>query len=149
MSHIQYFLATGFYSGYSPVAPGTAGSLLVVVLFLFFPSIPIGYHLLLISLMVFLGIWSSSRVATDLGKDPSIVVIDEMTGMFIAIFACPRTLIVLFLGFFLFRFFDILKPFPIRNVEKLSGGLGIMLDDIIAGIFAFAIIQSLLVLKIL
>jgi phosphatidylglycerophosphatase A len=149
MIQLQYFLATGFFSGYSPIAPGTVGSLLVLILFFLFPSFPIISHFLLILLLIIVGVWSSSKVASDKGKDPSIVVIDEMAGMLIALFVLPKTFFIFFLAFILFRFFDITKPFPIKAVEKLPGGWGIMMDDVVAGLYSLLLMYLLILLKVI
>ena len=149
MIRVHFFLATGFYVGYSPVAPGTAGSLLMILIFLLLPALTIVHHLILILIISILGVWSSSRVAEKKGKDPSIVVIDEMAGMAIALLACPVTIITFLTAFLAFRLFDIYKPFPIRTSENLPGGWGIMMDDILAGLFAFFLVQILLITKIL
>jgi phosphatidylglycerophosphatase A len=147
MIQLHYFLATGFFSGYSPIAPGTVGSLIIVFLFLACPAIPIGSHGLIILLILILGLWSSSKVAKDRGKDPSVVVIDEMAGMFIALFACSKTWITVFMAFVLFRIFDIFKPFPIKMTEKLPGGWGIMMDDVIAGLYTWIVMQFYIFMK--
>ena len=149
MIRVHFFLATGFYVGYSPVAPGTAGSLLMILILLLLPALTIFSHLILILLISILGVWSSTTVAEKKGKDPSIVVIDEMAGMSIALIACPMTIITFLTAFLAFRVFDIFKPFPIRISENLPGGWGIMLDDILAGLYAFFLVQILIITKIL
>ncbi len=149
MIRVHLFFATGFYVGYSPIAPGTAGSLLMILIFLLLPALTIFSHLLLILIISILGVWSSTRVAEKKGKDPSIVVIDEMAGMSIALLACPVTIITFLTAFLAFRLFDIFKPFPIRKSENLPGGWGIMMDDIMAGLFSFFLVQFLITIKIL
>ena len=83
----------------------------------------------------------------QLGQDPSQVVVDEMVGFWIALFALPRSLILVAIGFFLFRFFDIWKPFPIRRTERLREGWGIMVDDALAGIYTNVLLQLALILR--
>jgi phosphatidylglycerophosphatase A len=131
---VKYIIATGLGIGYSPFIPGTAGSLAALLLYIFFPLED--YIWLVISIfMFFIGIWASGVVEMDLGKDPGIVVIDEYVGQWIALLFLPRILWIFIAGFIIFRILDIIKPFPAANLEEVEGGSGIMLDDIIAGIY--------------
>lgn len=132
---IAYILATGLGSGYSPVIPGTAGSFTAVLLFLVIPDLFI-VHLFLISLVYFTGVWASKIIEAEQGKDPGIVVIDEIAGQWIALLFLPLSLKAVLTAFILFRVFDIWKPFPVNYMEKLPHGWGIMTDDVIAGIYA-------------
>lgn len=87
------------------------------------------------------GIWAASRVERVLGaKDPGVIVIDEVAGMMLSVLLLPRTLPVLISAFLLFRLFDIWKPFPARESQALGGGLGVMVDDLIAGLYALVIL---------
>jgi len=142
------FIATGFGSGYSPIAPGTAGSLLAMLiwwgyslLFSHCISIPV---LTFIVIVVFTsaGVWSSSVVEKYWGEDPSRVVVDEMVGTWIALLAVPEGAHwgYMLAAFVLFRFFDIVKPLGVRKMESLPSGFGIMADDILAGIYGFIVI---------
>jgi phosphatidylglycerophosphatase A len=130
-------IATGLGSGYSPVAPGTAGSL--VGLLLFWPlaalSLPVAAG---VGIVLFgVGWWASDRVARLLGiEDPGVVVVDEVFGMFITLIGLPLSPWVVVLGFLLFRGLDIVKPYPAAAMEHLPGGLGIMADDLVAGVYA-------------
>ena len=146
MFRTTYFLATGFYSGYSPLAPGTAGSLVLLLIFLFLP--PFSIPILLISAFFFflIGVWAATKVSREKGEDPSIVVIDELLGMLVVLIGCPRTLFSVLIAFVLFRFFDIVKPFPVRMVYRLPSGWGLMLGDLLAGLSALLIVQILLAL---
>ena len=131
---LKYIIATGFGIGYAPIAPGTAGSLAALLLFIFIPIDD--YIWLAISIIMFvIGIWVSGAIENDKGKDPAIVVIDEFVGQWIALVFLPRTLWIFIAGFLMFRFLDIIKPFPAADLEELDGGVGIMLDDIIAAIY--------------
>ena len=131
---LKYIIATGFGTGYSPYIPGTIGSLAALLLFIFIPID--SYSWLAISvIMFFLGIWVSGTVEKDKGKDPGIVVIDEFVGQWIALLFLPKTVWIFIAGFLVFRILDIIKPFPAADLEELDGGIGIMLDDIIAGIY--------------
>lgn len=135
---------TGFGSGLAPRAPGTAGSLLALVLFVPLSLLPVWAYALVIAVTLVAGIVVSGRVAADMGiKDPSMIVIDEFVGLWIALFLLPNGWFWALAGFALFRFFDILKPWPISLCdEQLGGGLGIMMDDVVAGFFAFLVVQA-------
>ena len=150
MSRLQYLLATGFYFGYSPIAPGTAGSLLALVIFWFLiPLLSISLYLLLITLVFAVGVWVSSYVEAEKGEDPSIVVIDEIVGMMIALIACPISIKEFITAFLAFRIFDVKKPFPVNHAERLPSGWGIMLDDVLAGFYVFLLIQILIRINVL
>lgn len=134
MTRIAKVIATVAYAGYAPVAPGTVGSAVAAVVYWALPELhPItGVPVCLFLLVV--GVWASSRAEHVYGRDASRIVIDEFTGFFIAVLLLPKTLAIIILGFFIFRFFDIFKPFPIRHAEKIKGGVGVMGDDVLAGI---------------
>ena len=142
------FIATGFGSGYSPIAPGTAGALLAMLiwwgyslLFSHCISIPV-LTFIVIVVFTFAGVWSSSVVEKYWGEDPSRVVVDEMVGTWIALLAVPEGAHwgYMLAAFVLFRFFDIVKPLGVRKMESLPSGFGIMADDILAGIYCFIVI---------
>ena len=136
------FLATFFYLGKLPIAPGSWGSLGALVLWFF---LPISYliHSIIIFILFVVGVYASKTVAVDLGDhDPSEVVIDEAVGMGISLFMLPHSLVLYLLAFFLFRFMDIFKPSFIYRIQSLPGGWGIMLDDVLAGIFTFALVTG-------
>ena len=145
------FLATGMGLGFSPLAPGTMGALGGCVIAFFLRQYSV-YHVLILMLLIllffFLGVHSSNKLEKDWGKDPSKVVIDEVVGMWISMWLIPSGWIYTFAAFVLFRFFDIYKPFFIREMEKLRGGWGIMMDDVLAGIYANVTIQLFILLKI-
>lgn len=93
--------------------------------------------------VVVVGIWASHRVEAALErKDPGVIVIDEVAGMMVAVLLLPRTLGVLLCAFLLFRLFDIWKPFPAREAQALRGGFGIVVDDLIAGVYALVLIMG-------
>ena len=142
------FIATGFGSGYSPIAPGTAGALLAMLiwwgyslLFSHCISIPV-LTFIVIVVFTFAGVWSSSVVEKYWGEDPSRVVVDEMVGTWIALLAVPEGAHwgYMLAAFVLFRFFDIVKPLGVRKMESLPSGFGIIADDILAGIYGFIVI---------
>ncbi|MBS6268521.1 MAG: phosphatidylglycerophosphatase A [Tannerella sp.] len=141
-------IASGFGSGFSPFAPGTAGALVAVIIWtVLFYVIPFNVLLVVTSLLIVLftaaGIWSADKLESEWGKDPSKVVVDEMVGVWIALLAVPEGNIwyILF-AFLLFRFFDIFKPLGIRKMEQLDGGIGVMADDILAGIYSFLLLMG-------
>lgn len=139
------FLATGFYSGYSPVAPGTAGS--VVGAAAYFLLLPLGWPIYVaVTLAVtILGIWVSGRAETLFGqKDSKHIVIDEIAGQLIALFMAPPVWWAVLAGFGLFRLFDITKVWPVSAFEKFKGGAGVMLDDVAAGLLALAALHIIL-----
>ncbi len=137
------FVATFFYLGKIPVVPGSCGSLGALVLWLFLP-ITVSVHLSVILILFVLGVYSSHKVAKYLKvHDPSEIVIDEAVGMGISLFMLPHSLGLYLMAFLLFRFFDILKPSFIYQVQNLPGGWGIMLDDVLAGLFTLAIVSGI------
>ena len=143
-TRLDYFLAFGLGSGLAPVAPGTAGSALGLLLFIPALSAPFPVQVIIIVIGFVLGVWVSDRVAKHMEvKDPGGIVWDEFVGMWITLLWLPSE-IWLLPAFLLFRLFDIWKPWPVRVAdEKLAGGLGIMLDDVFAGVYALAAVQLL------
>lgn len=138
-------VASGFGAGHLPVAPGTWGSLVAILCVLLLhwalPSWERTGLWLLTLLATVVGIPAATRVSRLQGeKDPSLIVIDEIAGQFLALAWFPVTVTTLVLGFLLFRFLDILKPFPARQSEGLPGGWGIMMDDLIAGAYTALIL---------
>jgi phosphatidylglycerophosphatase A len=145
---IYHLVATALGAGYAPLAPGTAGSLLAVLLIFFF--YPPSWILIVISLLLFfLGVYTSGKLEIIHGTDPSLVVIDEVVGMIISLVFLPRNWLLFLLAFIFFRFYDIVKPPPINSSQKLPAGWGIMMDDVIAGIFALLSIHLLRLLYVL
>jgi phosphatidylglycerophosphatase A len=140
------FLATGFYVGNIPVAPGTFGSLIGLPLCYLLAKLQLTAAIIAALLLIGLAIWISNAAEKTLKrKDPGCIVVDEMAGMAVTLIGLPFNLTTVVTGFVLFRILDILKPFPIRVLDKrLSGGLGIVADDVAAGIFSNIIIRMLL-----
>ena len=139
ISFFHYIVATGCGSGLSPVAPGTCGSLFGVTLVTLFYPKSLLFQVILILLTFGMGIYSANWVAeSENRKDPSKVVIDEIAGIFVTFMGVsqPFNWPTLISGFLLFRLFDIWKPWLVKKAEALPGGWGIMLDDMVAGIFA-------------
>ena len=132
-------LATGVGVGSFPLAPGTAGSLLGAVLCFPLLYLPWPVYLGAAIVLTAIAVWAAGRMAAELGHpDPPQVVIDEMAGMWLAAIALPPTLYDLAAVFLLFRFIDVVKPAPIPRLERLRGGLGIVADDVAAGLLARA-----------
>tara|TARA_R110000822_G_scaffold47164_1_gene125298 strand:- start:39 stop:509 length:471 start_codon:yes stop_codon:yes gene_type:complete len=135
-----HFLALGFGSGLAPKAPGTFGTLAAVPLFLLLAPLSSPLYLLLLIVMSVTGIYICGKAAEDAGvPDHGAIVWDEFVGFLITMFLIPISWQSILVGFLLFRLFDIFKPWPISYLDKnCHGGLGIMLDDIVAGIAAWA-----------
>jgi phosphatidylglycerophosphatase A len=135
---------SGFGLGFIPIAPGTMGALgalvpaTLILLYMTHPNLILGSLVLVFTI---LGIIGSNKLQHQWGKDPSRIVVDEMVGMWISILWLGTGWIPMLSAFILFRFFDIIKPLGIRKMEQLPGGIGVMADDILAGIFANLLLQ--------
>lgn len=141
-----FAVATGLGSGYSPLAPGTAGSLVGLLLFLPLQRLALPWQVAACVALFAIGTAAAGRVARSVGiEDPGIVVVDEVVGMWVTLLAVPVMPWTLLAGFFLFRAMDVVKPYPARDLEALHGGLGIMADDVAAGIYANVLLQLLVV----
>jgi phosphatidylglycerophosphatase A len=122
------------------VASGTVGSFVTVVAIWLLPVTPLRILVALV-VVILVGIWAGSRVERVLGrKDPGVIVIDEVAGMLLSVILLPPTIPVLITSFLLFRLFDIWKPFPARESQALTGGVGVMVDDLIAGVYALVLV---------
>jgi phosphatidylglycerophosphatase A len=132
------FMATGCGAGNIPVAPGTFGSVVGLLLCYLVSLINPGHGVLVIAGFCVLAIRVAGEAEKYLGqKDPGCIVIDEMAGLMVALWGLPFNMAICLTGFLLFRIFDIAKPFPIRHIEKyVPGGFGIVLDDVLAGVYA-------------
>ena len=139
---MAFVVASVFGAGYSPVAPGTAGSLVTAVAIWLLPFNPLRMAVTL-GVVILVGLWAGSRVERVLGrKDPGLIVIDEVAGMLCSMLLLPRTLPVLVTAFLLFRLFDVWKPFPARESQALTGGMGVMVDDLIAGLYTLVLVKG-------
>ncbi|HJP50523.1 MAG: phosphatidylglycerophosphatase A [Pseudomonadales bacterium] len=138
-----YFLAMGCGSGLVPKMPGTAGSLLALVFYFILAQAGTWLYATVVLIALGFGVWLCDRVARDMQmKDPSSIVWDEFVGVWIALFMLPGGWYWVLAGFVLFRFFDILKPWPVNWLdENLTGGAGIMMDDVVAAIYSLIIVQ--------
>ena len=143
--HPVHLLAVGFGTGLVPKAPGTVGTLVGVAFYLILQHLTLPVYGFTVLVLFVLGIWICQVAETDLGvKDHPAIVWDEIVGYMITMFAAPEGWLWVVIGFGLFRLFDIWKPWPISWVErKTSGGLGVMLDDVIAGMMSCVILQWL------
>lgn len=145
MRRLALVVATAAYSGYIPVAPGTAGSVVGLIVFALVralggPTI----ELLTIVVVATIGIWAASEAERHYGRsDPGAIVIDEVAGMLVTLCWLPVSWVGAVIGFLAFRAFDIVKPFPGRAAERLPRGWGVMADDIIAGVYAHLALRLL------
>lgn len=139
---MAFVVASVFGAGYSPVASGTVGSFVTAVAIWLLPLTPLRIGVALV-VVVLLGMWAGSRVERVLGrKDPGVIVIDEVAGMLLSVIMLPLSIPVLITAFLLFRLFDIWKPFPARESQALTGGMGVMVDDLIAGLYTLVLIMG-------
>ena len=144
---ISLMVATFFYSGYFPFAPGTFASIIALIIWVILPFESTIVHVCLILIVLLAGVLTSDIIEKKVQhKDPSFIVIDEVLGMWITLLTLPKTFIAYILGLIVFRIFDILKPPPIRNLESIEGGLGIIADDVIAGFLAAISVQIILMI---
>lgn len=143
--------ATGFYSGYSPIIPGTAGSLAAIPVCLVIMMTPVWISGILLTALIISSLWICGKASEILGKeDPGCIVLDEIAGMAVTMFGVSPDFMSIIAGFLLFRFFDILKPWPVRNFETLfGGGTGIVADDLAAGIYASISLNILILMGII
>lgn len=144
---VALFFATGFYSGYSPFASGTAGAFVALLIYWFIPGFE-RIEILTIAIIIatLIGFWSGFIAEKKWGHDPGEMVLDEFVGMWITLIFVPKTIIFALIAFFFCRLFDIIKPYPANISEKLPGGFGIMIDDIIAGIYSLITVHLILYL---
>ena len=133
-------IATVFGAGYSPVAPGTVGSAVTLIVLWLLPFSIVGLTVFLVVVLL-VGTWAADRAERLIGrKDPGAIVIDEVAGMLLSVILLPPTIPVLVTAFLLFRLFDIWKPFPARESQALTGGMGVMVDDLVAGVYALVLV---------
>jgi len=140
-----HLLALGFGSGAAPKAPGTCGTLVAVLIYWPLSQLSPEHYLLMLLVTSVMGIYICGQTAKDLGvHDHGSIVWDEFVGFWITMFAAPVGWVWVVVGFVLFRFFDIIKPWPISWIDKnITSGFGIMLDDVIAGVMAAGVLQGI------
>ena len=146
MIRLAFAIATVFKAGYIPIAPGTVGSIIgLLVFWLIKDYASFTIEMFVAAALFFAGVWASTIVEQVLERhDPGVVIVDEVVGMLIALMLLPPTITVMFLAFLLFRVFDIIKPYPARWCEQLSRGWGIMMDDVVAGLYVNVLIHIIL-----
>lgn len=142
---IALILATWFGIGLVPVASGTFGTLAALPVVLLLNYLGEWYGAFALVVVTVAAIWASDRTQELLGRtDPSEVVIDEVSGFLVTMLLLPTSWVNVGLGFILFRFFDIVKPWPVRQAERLKGGFGIVVDDLLAGVYAHLCLMGIL-----
>ena len=157
--NIHKIIASGLGTGFAPIAPGTAGSILGVFLFWIFNYLLKGFNisfrmilflnLFAIIFVMLIGVYSIKKVHKQWEHDASQIVIDEIIGVWIAAFAVPLMWKYYLYAIILFRFFDITKPFFIRKLDKMNSNWSVMLDDVLAGTYSLIVIQVLLYFNII
>ncbi len=146
MNLVYRLIATGLFVGKIPVAPATFGSLWAVPFVLITGTSGPDYYITLAALLV-IGVVAAGRVSEEVGeKDPREVVIDEIVALYLSFATFPLNWKVLLAGFLLFRFYDIVKPFPARRLESMPGGWGIVADDLVAGAYTWVTLKVLFLL---
>ena len=154
MKTIARFFYSGFFSGYSPCAPGTFGSLVGFVFFYlenyFFPEHAYWLNAFICFVLIYPAIKLGDFAEKDLStKDPQVVVLDEIFGYFVSVLFIPYSLKAAIAALILFRIFDIIKPFPICRIQNLKGGMGIFMDDILAGIMSNILVRLAIIAGLL
>ena len=144
LNSVGKLIGLGFGSGLSPVAPGTAGSLVALVIYYLLSMVAEGIAPYILAALILvgtpLGIWATGLLVTEANPDPGRAVWDEFVGMWITCLFLPATVPWLAAAFLTFRIFDVIKPWPARRLESWHGGLGIMADDVVAGIYGAALL---------
>lgn len=146
LNFIDKFLGSGFYFGYFSYASGTASSFAALLIF-YIPGFENPYIIIPITFVLFIyGIYVSGKFEQVYGKDPAQCTIDEVVGTWISFIYLPKSIGVILTAFFIWRIFDIIKPQPAKAAEKAKGGLGVMLDDLVSGIYTLVIMHVLVYL---
>ena len=144
IARFGWLIGSGLGSGLAPLAPGTVGSLLAILIYAFSPLDEDSIALFaLIGVGFFVGIWATGSLTTSSDSDPRRAVFDEFVGVWVTCLFLPKTVAWLAAAFFCFRVLDVVKPWPIRKLERLHGGLGIMSDDLLAGIYGAVLLNGL------
>lgn len=142
----EKIIGSGLFTGYIPIASGTFGSLVAIIIY-WIPGFE-QLQIILPSIIVLFiyGVYVSSKFEKVYGKDPSQCTVDEFVGTWIALIAIPKTFLLTLTSFFIWRALDIIKPFPARSSEKLPGGWGIMIDDVISGFYSLIVVRLIVFL---
>jgi phosphatidylglycerophosphatase A len=143
ISPVAWLIGTGLGSGLFPIAPATAGSLVAVVIYYFIPVLgdSLAFYLL-IGIGFIVGIWATNTLITPTDHDPRRAVWDEFIGLWTTCLLLPKTIPWMVAAFLCFRVLDVVKPWPVRRLERLPGGLGIMADDLLAGIYGALLLNA-------
>ncbi len=148
INFFEKFIGSGFFTGYFPVASGTVGSAAALLIYLI-PGFEKLYIIIpAIILFASYGIYVGTKFEQEYGKDPAQCTVDEVVGTWISLIALPKIFWVILASFLLWRMLDIIKPPPARNLEKLKGGLGIMIDDVISGLYTLLIMHLIVYLLV-
>jgi phosphatidylglycerophosphatase A len=146
INFFERFIGSGFFTGYFPIASGTVASFAALIIY-FIPGFESLYIIIPFTIVLTLyGIYVGNKFEVKYGKDPAECTVDEVVGTWISLIALPKTIGVIITAFLLWRILDIIKPPPARNLEKIEGGLGIMIDDVITGIYTLLIMHLVLYL---
>ncbi|OGU76389.1 MAG: phosphatidylglycerophosphatase A [Ignavibacteria bacterium RBG_16_34_14] len=144
INFFEKLIGSGFYTGYMPLTSGTFGSLVALLIYWIpgfeNPSIIIPCVVLFASYGIYIG----GKFEKAYGKDPAECTVDEIVGQWISLLFLPKTILISLFAFFVWRLFDIVKPFPARRLEKLPGGFGIMMDDVAAGFYSLILVHIIL-----
>lgn len=144
INFFEKLIGSGFFTGYIPFSSGTFGSLAGLIIY-YIPGFEKPFILIpAIILFTFYGIYVGTKFEKVYGEDPSECTIDEVVGMWISLLFVPKNLTISIIAFLIWRFFDITKPSPARQMEKLNGGLGIMMDDVVAGFYSLVLVHLIL-----
>jgi phosphatidylglycerophosphatase A len=149
MKQINLFekiIGSAFFTGYIPFASGTFGSIIALIIY-FIPGFEKIWIIIPAIIILFTyGVYVSFKFENNYGKDPAECTVDEVVGTWIALITLPKTILITLTSFFIWRILDIIKPFPAGTSEKLAGGWGIMVDDVIAGIYTLIIVHLIVYL---
>ena len=146
INFLEKLIGSGLYSGYSPVASGTVASFVALLIY-FIPGFEQLYLIISVSILsLLIGIPLGSKFEKIYGKDPKQCTIDEFAGMWISLIALPKSIGIAITTFFIWRILDIIKPPPARKLEKINGGFGIMIDDVVSAIYTLLIMHVIVYL---
>ena len=144
INFLEKLLGSGFYTGYIRFASGTWGSLAALIIYIIPGFENPSLMIFIISLFILIGVPIASKFEVLYGKDPKECTIDEFVGMWITLLFLPKKIWWIVLAFIIWRAMDIIKPFPVRKLENIKGGWGVILDDIMAAIYSFILIQLII-----
>ena len=143
---VEKLIGSGFYTGYIPLASGTFGSIVALLIYFIHGFEKLYVIIPAIFIFTFWGIWLGTKFESLYGKDPTECTIDEVVGMWITLLFLPKDFFIALIAFVVWRASDIIKPFPARKLESLEGGLGIMMDDIVSAIYSLIIVHLILLI---